>query len=80
MLASLQTKIHIAEAEIEKRKEDAESPVKSKLSPVAMGRWLAGGPRRVAGKFRRKKKSKDERMMEVQRKLAAQSAGQGKSS
>jgi hypothetical protein len=76
MLADLQTKVHIMNAEIDKKKEEAAAPFRSKLSPGAIARWLTGGPRRLGRRLRGKKKQ--DKLMAMQRQLAAAAQGQGK--
>jgi hypothetical protein len=76
IIADRQEEIQLVRAQIEKKTEEAQAPVRSKLSPKAFGLWVTGGPRRIGRKLRGKKKQN--RLMEMQRKLAAQ--GQGKPS
>ncbi|MFH0956417.1 MAG: hypothetical protein V1813_00995, partial [Candidatus Aenigmatarchaeota archaeon] len=78
IIAERQKEIQLVRAQIEKKTEEAQAPVRSKLSPRAVGRWLTGGPRRLGRRLRGKKKQ--DRLMEMQRKLAAAAQGQGKPS
>jgi hypothetical protein len=75
MIARQQAEETTVKVRLNSKRAEKDRPVGANLSAGAMAGWLAGGPRRLAGIFRRKEKKKS-RLQEMQAKLAAQ----GKSS
>ena len=70
IMAEKKAESNTLEVRLKELEKERDMPMRAKASPLTILSWMGGGPKRLAGRFRRKKAVKEVRSGKMSRKMA----------